>query len=121
MLVSDSVCRVTSGRGRATRGGGASRPVHAALRPQGQIRQLARDPQVVPALVHHLRTAKTPNVCQLAAVLLRKKITSHWPKLPLDSKASLKQALIDSSTLDHRSFTNHLSPNPFLFLSVCLS
>ena len=112
---------MSSGRGRATRGGGASRPVHAALRPQGQIRQLARDPQVVPALVHHLRTAKTPNVRQLAAVLLRKKITSHWPKLPLDSKASLKQALIDSITLDHRSFTNHLSPNPFLFLSVCLS
>jgi len=44
-------------------------------------------------------------VRQLAAVLLRKKITSHWPKLPLDSKASLKQALIDSITLDHRSFT----------------
>ncbi|KAF0918640.1 hypothetical protein E2562_025574 [Oryza meyeriana var. granulata] len=27
-----------------------------------QIRRLARDPQVVPALVHHLRTAKTPNI-----------------------------------------------------------
>ncbi|EMS63391.1 Importin-4 [Triticum urartu] len=67
-----------------------------------QIRRLARDPQVVPALVHHLRTAKTPNVRQLAAVLLRKKITSHWPKLPPHAKASLKQALIDSITLDNR-------------------
>jgi importin-4 len=86
-----------------------------------QIRRLARDPQVVPALVHHLRTAKTPNVRQLAAVLLRKKITSHWPKLPLDSKASLKQALIDSITLDHRSFTDHLSPTPSVsFPYVCL-
>uniref|UniRef100_A0A0D9Z4Z7 Importin N-terminal domain-containing protein n=1 Tax=Oryza glumipatula TaxID=40148 RepID=A0A0D9Z4Z7_9ORYZ len=66
-----------------------------------QIRRLARDPQVVPALVHHLRTAKTPNVRQLAAVLLRKKITSHWPKLPPHAKASLKQALIDSITIDH--------------------
>lgn len=75
-----------------------------------QIRRLARDPQVVPALVHHLRTAKTPNVRQLAAVLLRKKITSHWPKLPPDSKASLKQALIDSITLDHRFFAHYLSP-----------
>ncbi|GJN08396.1 hypothetical protein PR202_ga26309 [Eleusine coracana subsp. coracana] len=68
-----------------------------------QIRRLARDPQVVPALVHHLRTAKTPNVRQLAAVLLRKKITSHWPKLPRHGKASLKEALIDSITLDHRA------------------
>jgi len=76
-----------------------------------QIRRLARDPQVVPALVHHLRTAKTPNVRQLAAVLLRKKITSHWPKLPLDSKASLKQALIDSITLDHSHPVRRASAN----------
>ncbi|KAJ7968063.1 importin-4 [Quillaja saponaria] len=38
--------------------------------------------QLVPALVHHLRTAKAPNVSQLAAVLLLKKITGHWAKLP---------------------------------------
>jgi hypothetical protein len=42
-------------------------------------------------------------------VLLRKKITSHWPKLPPHAKASLKQALIDSITIDHRSFSNHFS------------
>ncbi|CAL4938634.1 unnamed protein product [Urochloa decumbens] len=76
-----------------------------------QIRRLARDPQVVPALVHHLRTAKTPNVRQLAAVLLRKKITSHWPKLPLDAKASLKQALIDSITLDNSHPVRRASAN----------
>lgn len=76
-----------------------------------QIRRLARDPQVVPALVHHLRTAKTPNVRQLAAVLLRKKITSHWPKLHPDSKASLKQALIDSITLDHSHPVRRASAN----------
>lgn len=76
-----------------------------------QIRRLARDPQVVPALVHHLRTAKTPNVRQLAAVLLRKKITSHWPKLLMDSKASLKQALIDSITLDNSHPVRRASAN----------
>ncbi|CAA6664910.1 unnamed protein product [Spirodela intermedia] len=47
-----------------------------------QIKRLAKDPQVVPSLIHHLRTAKTPNVRQLSAVLLRKKITGHWAKLP---------------------------------------
>uniref|UniRef100_A0A0D3FGH4 Importin N-terminal domain-containing protein n=1 Tax=Oryza barthii TaxID=65489 RepID=A0A0D3FGH4_9ORYZ len=76
-----------------------------------QIRRLARDPQVVPALVHHLRTAKTPNVRQLAAVLLRKKITSHWPKLPPHAKASLKQALIDSITIDHSHLVRRASAN----------
>ncbi|KAL3724143.1 hypothetical protein ACJRO7_036203 [Eucalyptus globulus] len=50
-----------------------------------QIKRLAKDPQVVPALVQHLRTAKTPNVRQLAAVLLRKKITGHGPSSPLSS------------------------------------
>ncbi|KAL5219275.1 hypothetical protein ABZP36_019959 [Zizania latifolia] len=76
-----------------------------------QIRRLARDPQVVPALVHHLRTAKTPNVRQLAAVLLRKKITSHWPKLPPHAKVSLKQALIDSITIDHSHLVRRASAN----------
>ena len=53
---------------------------------EDQIKRLAKDPQVVPALVQHMRTAKTPNVRQLAAVLLRKKITGHWAKLsPLTS------------------------------------
>ncbi|VAH89036.1 unnamed protein product [Triticum turgidum subsp. durum] len=63
------------------------------------------------ALVHHLRTAKTPNVRQLAAVLLRKKITSHWPKLPPHAKASLKQALIDSITLDNSHLVRRASAN----------
>jgi importin-4 len=67
-----------------------------------QIKRLARDPNVVPSLVHHLRTAKSPNVRQLSAVLLRKKVTSHWPKLSRPDKASLKSALLDSITLDNR-------------------
>lgn len=68
-----------------------------------QIKRLAKDPQVVPALVHHLRTAKSPNVRQLSAVLLRKKITGHWAKLPPHVKHSVKSALIESITLDPRS------------------
>ncbi|XP_038984750.1 probable importin subunit beta-4 isoform X3 [Phoenix dactylifera] len=67
---------------------------------EDQIKRLAKDPQVVPALVHHLRTAKTPNVRQLSAVLLRKKITGHWAKLPPHVKHSVKSALIESITLD---------------------
>ncbi|XP_020104438.1 importin-4 [Ananas comosus] len=76
-----------------------------------QIRRLAKDPQVVPALVHHLRTAKTPNVRQLAAVLLRKKITGHWAKLPPNLKHSVKSALIESITLDHSPLVRRASAN----------
>ncbi|KAG1334688.1 importin-4 [Cocos nucifera] len=65
-----------------------------------QIKRLAKDPQVVPALVHHLRTAKTPNVRQLSAVLLRKKIIGHWAKLPSHVKHSVKSALIECITHD---------------------
>lgn len=67
-----------------------------------QIKRLAKDPQVVPALIQHLRTAKTPNVRQLAAVLLRKKITGHWAKLPPQTKQLVKDSLIESITLEHR-------------------
>lgn len=70
---------------------------------EDQIKRLAKDPQVVPALVQHLRTAKTPNVRQLAAVLLRKKITGHWAKLTPQLKNLVKQSLIESITMEHRS------------------
>lgn len=69
---------------------------------EDQIKRLAKDPQVVPALVQHLRTAKTPNVRQLAAVLLRKKITGHWAKLSPQLKQLVKQSLIESITMEHR-------------------
>lgn len=70
---------------------------------EDQIKRLAKDPQVIPALVHHLRTAKTPNVRQLSAVLLRKKITGHWAKLSPQLRQLVKQSLIESITLEHRS------------------
>ena len=69
---------------------------------EDQIKRLAKDPQVVPALVQHMRTAKTPNVRQLAAVLLRKKITGHWAKLSPQLKQLVKQSLIDTITMEHR-------------------
>lgn len=76
-----------------------------------QIKRLAKDPQVVPALVQHLRTAKTPNVRQLAAVLLRKKITGHWAKLSLQLKQLVKQSLIESITMEHSPPVRRASAN----------
>lgn len=78
---------------------------------EDQIKRLAKDPQVVPALVHHLRTAKTPNVRQLAAVLLRKKITGHWAKLPPQLRQLVKQSLIESITMEHSPPVRRASAN----------
>ncbi|KAL1289715.1 hypothetical protein HN51_058110 [Arachis hypogaea] len=78
---------------------------------EDQIKRLAKDPQVVPALIHHLRTAKTPNVRQLAAVLLRKKITGHWAKLSPQLKQLVKQSLIDSITMEHSPPVRKASAN----------
>ena len=87
---------------------------------EDQIKRLSKDPQVVPALVHHLRTAKTPNVRQLSAVLLRKKITGHWAKLTPQLRQLVKQSLIDSITLEHRS-TYSFSSLRLLFIGFCYS
>ncbi|GKV42960.1 hypothetical protein SLEP1_g50308 [Rubroshorea leprosula] len=76
-----------------------------------QIKRLAKDPQVVPALVQHLRTAKTPNVRQLAAVLLRKKITGHWTKLSPHIKQLVKQSLLESITMEHSPPVRRASAN----------
>ncbi|KAJ0095362.1 hypothetical protein Patl1_15768 [Pistacia atlantica] len=76
-----------------------------------QIKRLAKDPQVVPALIQHLRTAKTPNVRQLAAVLLRKKITGHWAKLSPQLKHLVKQSLIESITIEHSPPVRRASAN----------
>ncbi|KAM7470358.1 hypothetical protein LguiA_008541 [Lonicera macranthoides] len=78
---------------------------------EDQIKRLAKDPQVVPALIHHLRTAKTPNVRQLAAVLLRKKITGHWAKLSPQLRQLVKQSLIESITLEHSPPVRRASAN----------
>ncbi|KAE9591890.1 hypothetical protein Lal_00039067 [Lupinus albus] len=78
---------------------------------EDQIKRLSKDPQVVPALLHHLRTAKTPNVRQLSAVLLRKKITGHWSKLSPQVKLLVKQSLIDSITMEHSPPVRKASAN----------
>lgn len=69
---------------------------------EDQIKLLCKDPKIVPILIEHLRIGKTPNVRQLSAVLLRKKITGHWGKLSPQLKSSVKATLIDSITHEHR-------------------
>ena len=67
-----------------------------------QIRRLSKDPQLVPALLHHVRSSHYPEVRQLAAVLLRKKITGHWMQLSVEVRNSVKSTLLESITLENR-------------------
>ncbi|ERN00947.1 importin-4 isoform X1 [Amborella trichopoda] len=76
-----------------------------------QIKRLAKDPHVIPALLQHMRTAKTANVRQLSAVLLRKKITGHWMKLSPQVKDSVKSALMESITVEHSPPVRRASAN----------
>ncbi|KAK9069597.1 hypothetical protein SSX86_011501 [Deinandra increscens subsp. villosa] len=78
---------------------------------EDQIKRLVRDPQVVPQLIDHIRSAKTPIVRQLSAVLLRKKITGHWQKLPHDLRHLVKQSLIESIMTEYSPSVRRASAN----------
>ncbi|XP_031497827.1 uncharacterized protein LOC116262518 [Nymphaea colorata] len=83
----------------------------ARKKAEEQIEQFSKHPQVVVALTEHLRTAKTSNVRQLSAVLLRKKITGHWAKLSPQLRDSVKSTLISSITTEHSSPVRRASAN----------
>eukprot|EP00218_Dolichomastix_sp_CCMP3274_P016267 CAMPEP_0170138518 /NCGR_PEP_ID=MMETSP0033_2-20121228/4984_1 /TAXON_ID=195969 /ORGANISM="Dolichomastix tenuilepis, Strain CCMP3274" /LENGTH=1066 /DNA_ID=CAMNT_0010374539 /DNA_START=11 /DNA_END=3211 /DNA_ORIENTATION=- len=57
------------------------------------LKMLMRKPECVPALVEQLRGSPSPQVRHLAAVVLRKRILTHWGKLPPELKAGIKRAL----------------------------
>ncbi|KAG8096702.1 hypothetical protein GUJ93_ZPchr0013g37856 [Zizania palustris] len=80
-----------------------------------QIRRMARDPQVVPALVHHLRTANTPNVRQLAEVLLRKNIISQAPTGPSFHRTPRSPSSKPSSTPSPSTSGEWPELLPFIF------
>ena len=45
------------------------------------VKQAAKQAAIVPLLLERLAGAPDPRVRQLAAVLLRKRVTSHWQHL----------------------------------------
>ena len=55
-----------------------------------------KQPAAAPALVALARTHAEPAVRQLAAVLCRRRLRSHWAKLDAATKASVKQALLEA-------------------------
>ncbi|KAI3810363.1 hypothetical protein L1987_19975 [Smallanthus sonchifolius] len=91
----------------------------ARRKAEDQIKRLVRDPQVVPQLIDHIRSAKTPNVRQLSAVLLRKKITGHWHKLPDELRQLVKQSLIESILTEYSPSVRRASANVVSIIAKC--
>ncbi|CAI7918461.1 unnamed protein product [Closterium sp. NIES-54] len=69
---------------------------------EAAFKQLSKDPAVLLALLHFLKAGPAPDVRQLAAVLMRKKVTGLWAQQPAEAKASIKSALLESIALEPR-------------------
>ena len=59
-----------------------------------QIKIFLKQPSSVPSFVSQMQHSPHPQVRQMAAVLLRKKINSHWIKLQASDHAVIKQVLL---------------------------
>ena len=62
---------------------------------EATLRVVARDANVVPALLTHARGDPDPQVRQLAAVVLKRRVLGHWPRLPRDAQEQVKHILLD--------------------------
>ena len=51
---------------------------------------------MVPALLNHARSDADPQVRQLAAVVLKRRVLAHWSKLPRDHQEQVKNILLDA-------------------------
>ena len=53
---------------------------------EATLRNVARDANVVPALLTHARGDPDPQVRQLAAVVLKRRVLGHWPRLDRETQ-----------------------------------
>lgn len=76
-------------------------PDNAAIQAaQAQLKVIFKRPESVVALVSVLTTSQNEGVRQMAATMLRQRVTKSWMRLPADVKAHVKQTLIASVTSD---------------------
>ena len=62
---------------------------------EATLRNVARDANVVPALLTHARGDPDPQVRQLAAVVLKRRVLGHWPRLDRETQEHVKNILLD--------------------------
>lgn len=59
------------------------------------LKVLSQQPSIVPELMHRVQYAEDPQMRQLAAVLLRKRISKHWEELPEQVGTRLFEVMFD--------------------------
>ena len=72
-----------------------------------QIKDFLKKPSCVPSFVSQMQHSPHPHVRQMAAVLLRKKINSHWIKLQPSDHAVIKQVLLGCLGAEPEALVRH--------------
>jgi hypothetical protein len=63
---------------------------------EARLTQLGKNVAVVLPLLELLQCAEQPETRQLAALVLRKRVSALWPKLPSETREALKTTLLDA-------------------------
>jgi importin-4 len=62
---------------------------------EATLRQLSRDPHVVPSLLAIARSDADANARQMAAVILKRRVIAHWQRLGESTRDAVKQSLLE--------------------------
>ncbi|XP_032225458.1 importin-4 [Nematostella vectensis] len=72
-----------------------------------ELKEAFKHPAVIPSLMSILSTSQNPQVRQYAAVLLRRRVTKQWTKLPPENHQMLKQGLLQVLTQESVPLVRH--------------
>uniref|UniRef100_A0A8C8XZM7 Importin 4 n=1 Tax=Panthera leo TaxID=9689 RepID=A0A8C8XZM7_PANLE len=61
-----------------------------------QLQTVLRDPAALPALCDLLASAADPQIRQFAAVLTRRRLSTHWRRLTAEHRESLKSLVLSA-------------------------
>tara|TARA_B100000795_G_scaffold254200_1_gene224906 strand:- start:144 stop:707 length:564 start_codon:yes stop_codon:yes gene_type:complete len=67
---------------------------------EATLNRAMKAPQFIIELAERLRHSQSPHVRQYAAVLMRRRISSHWSKLDAATQHALKATLLESVTAE---------------------
>jgi importin-4 len=71
------------------------------------LKQYTKKPASVPVLLGIMKTSTQPQVRQLAAVLLKKKIVAHWPKFTPQQGSEIKATLLEAVVQEPVKLVRH--------------
>eukprot|EP00741_Cyanophora_paradoxa_P021221 tig00000237_g20482.t1 len=85
-----------------------------------RIKKVVKQPECVGVLLHLIQACPEPQVRQLAAVMLRKKIATHYGRIPADLQASVKTVMLESIVKEPQSLVRRAVSNVVAALAKLL-